>query len=291
MVLDIVKGTVDQNMTVHPTSEVTRLYLDSRQNELRLQNDLDTAREVQQLLLPRRAPNISGLDLAAAYAPALELGGDFYDFLPNGRRGLAFALGDVSGKGTAAALLGALTIGILRAQAVEHAHKPGEVLASLNDRINAARLDPHFVAMLYATYDADARRLTISNAGNPYPRVLRDRKIEELQVSGVPLGLLSGSQYETVSLDLQPQDVVVFASDGILENHNCEQKVFGGDCLAAAITATSPDASAEEISSSILCATDEFTGRVPSLQDDRTVLVLRVTDESSADFSKIPVVL
>jgi serine phosphatase RsbU (regulator of sigma subunit) len=224
MVPEIAKGTAGKNMTIHSTPELMRLYRDARQNELRLQNDLKTAREVQQLLLPRRAPDVRGLDLAVAYSPALELGGDFYDFLPQGRKRLALALGDVCGKGTAAALLGALTIGILRAHPLGQASQPGDVLASLNDRIYAARLDTRFVAMLYATYDADTRRLVISNAGNPYPLVFRNRKIDKLRVSGVPLGLLSGSQYETVSIDVQPGDVVVFASDGIVESHNGEQK-------------------------------------------------------------------
>ena len=282
MVLDIVEGTVSKRMTLDSTSELARLYQDARQNELRLKRDLETAREVQLLLLPRRAPNVRGLDLAAAYSPALELGGDFYDFLSYGRKGLALALGDVCGKGTAAALLGALTIGILRAHALERGCQPGDVLASLNDRIHAAHLDTRFVAMLYATYDADSRRLAISNAGNPYPLVLRDGKIDKLQVAGMPLGLLPGSQYETLSLDLQPGDVVVFASDGILENHNGEQKAFGVDCLATAITAASRKASAQEISSSILSATDKFIGRDPTPRDDRTVLVLRVTDASPA---------
>jgi len=282
MVLNIVKGTISQDMTIHSTSELTRLYRDARKNELRLQKDLQTAREVQQLLLPRRAPDVRGLDLAAAYSPALELGGDFYDFLPLGRKGLALALGDACGKGTGAALLGALTIGILRAHTSEHACQPGDVLASLNDRIHAARLETHFIAMLYATYDADTRRLTISNAGNPYPLVLRDRKIDKLHVAGVPLGLLSGSRYETVSLEVQTGDVVIFASDGILENHNGAQKTFGVDCLATAITAASPEASAQEISSSILCATDKFIGHDHARQDDRTVLVLRGIDVSPA---------
>ena len=267
-------------MTIHSAPNLMQLYRDARQNELRLRNDLEMAREVQHQLLPSRAPNVRGLDLAAAYSPALELGGDFYDFLPQGGNGLALALGDVCGKGTAAALLGALTIGILRAHTKEHAGQPGDVLGSLNDRIYAARLDTRFVAMIYAIYDTDTRRLAISNAGNPYPLVLRNGRIDTLQVAGVPLGLLSDSQYEMVSLDVQPGDVVVFASDGILGNDNGEQKAFVLDCVATAITAASSDVSAQEISSSILCATDKFIAHDPAPRDDRTVLVLRMTDLS-----------
>ncbi|MGC2888299.1 MAG: GAF domain-containing protein, partial [Candidatus Acidiferrum sp.] len=94
--------------------ENARLYEEARENQLRLQDDLNTAREIQRQLLPHGAKGIPGLDLAAAYVPARELGGDFYDFLPYGQGKLAVALGDVSGKGTAAALYGSLAIGTLR---------------------------------------------------------------------------------------------------------------------------------------------------------------------------------
>src|SRR5205823_11730124 len=90
------------------------LYEGARENERRLRTDLDTAREIQRQLLPTGAREVPGLDLAAAYVPARELGGDFYDFLPYGEGRLAVALGDVSGKGTAAALYASLAIGTIR---------------------------------------------------------------------------------------------------------------------------------------------------------------------------------
>src|SRR5262249_38500726 len=104
--------------------ENSRLYQQARENELRLLSDLDTARAIQRQLLPTGARGIPGIDLAAGYAPARELGGDFYDFIPYGEGQLAFALGDVSGKGTAAALYGSLAIGVLREQSSEHRPPP-----------------------------------------------------------------------------------------------------------------------------------------------------------------------
>ena len=192
----------------HPRGELTRLYHQARENVARLVEDLDIAREVQQQLLPRGTPAFPGLDLAAACIPARELGGDFYDFFSYGSGRLALALGDVSGKGTAAALLGALTIGFLRAQTVDHADMPAGVLATLNERINAARLNARFVATLFAVFDSKARQLTIANAGNPYPLLVRKRRIEEIPASGIPLGLMAGTRYEPVSLHLQPRDAV-----------------------------------------------------------------------------------
>jgi len=281
--------TVSSRTTLtRPRSELTRLYHQARENEARLVEDLDIAREVQRQLLPRGTPAFPGLDLSAACVPARELGGDFYDFLPYGSGRLALALGDVSGKGTAAALLGALTIGILRAHTVNHPCAPAELLATLNERINAARLNARFVAMLFAVFDARAQQLTIANAGNPYPLVVRKGRIEEIPLSGIPLGLIAGTRYAPVSLDLLPGDTVVFVSDGIAECQSSKQEAFGTERLTAVLTSLSSAASAKEISSAILSATDVFSGKSSAMHDDRSLIVLRVTEESSADVALVP---
>jgi len=105
-------------------------------------------------------------------------------------------LGDVSGKGTAAALLAALTIGILRAHSVDHPCAPEQLLATLNERLNAARLNALFVAMVFAVFDSNARQITIANAGSPYPLLVRKGRIEEIPLTGIPLGLMPDTKYE-----------------------------------------------------------------------------------------------
>jgi len=273
---------------IPPTREDPDLYNEFRENELRLISDLNMAREVQQQLLQREARDVPGVDLATACVPARELGGDFHDFLPYGSGRLALALGDVSGKGTAAALLGALTMGILRAHTVDHVGPPPEVLATLNDWILAARVRARFVAMLFAVLDSGTRQLTLANAGNPYPFLLRNGRIEEIAVSGIPLGLFEGTRYEAVSIDLQVGDIVVFVSDGILECQNREQEAFGARRLVAVLTSLAQAASAEDISSAILGATDEFSCHTSAPHDDRSLIVLKVTDKSSPDCSGFP---
>ena len=273
-----------------PRGELTRLYREVRENEARLVDDLDIAREVQQQLLPTSTPTIPALDLAAACVPARELGGDFYDFLPYGSGRFALALGDVSGKGTAAALLGALTIGILRAHTVDHPCAPAELLATLNDRINAARLNSRFVAMLFAVFDSNTRQLAIANAGSPYPFLMRKGRIDEIPLSGIPLGLLEGTRYEPVSLEVQSGDTVVFVSDGILECQCSRNEAFGAKRLAAVVTSLREDASAQEISSAILSATDVFSGQTSALHDDRSLIILRVTEVPSAAHRRVPVI-
>jgi phosphoserine phosphatase RsbU/P len=270
--------------------ENSRLYEEIRENQARLQEDLDTAREIQRQLLPHGARGIPGLDLAAAYVPARALGGDFYDFLPYGKGKLAVALGDVAGKGTAAALFGSLAIGTLRELVVNSTSNPASMLEMLNRRMYGARLDSRFIAMLFAVYDAAARRLTVSNAGGPYPLLLRNGQVQEIRTAGVPLGLFPSTQYEELSLELQFGDALVFASDGILESENAQHEEFGPERLKQLLAELGSPASAVELSDLIISATDAFSGPGASPRDDRTLLVLRVTPESAADYTKLPVI-
>jgi phosphoserine phosphatase RsbU/P len=270
--------------------ENARLYEEVRENQSRLQEDLNTAREIQRQLLPHGARGIPGLDIAATYVPARELGGDFYDFLPYGEGRLAIALGDVSGKGTAAALHGSLAIGTIREIVVDRDCDPGCMLALLNQRLHNARFDGRFIAMLFGVYDAAHRRLTLANAGSPYPLLLRDGHVISVRLEGVPLGLLPATEYDESSLDLMPGDVVVFASDGILESENASQEEFGLQRLSAVLSSISPDDSARAVAERILGETDDHTGVGTAPHDDRTLVVLRVTDETGSDFSKLPVI-
>lgn len=109
-------------------------------------------------------------------------------------------------------------------------------------------------------------------------------------MDGVPLGLFPETQYEETSVELQPGDVVLFASDGIHESENASQEEFGHERLAALLAGVSPQHSASDISGNILTATDEHSGAGMAPHDDRTLLVLRVTDESASDFSKLPII-
>src|SRR5260221_3388862 len=188
--------------------ENSRLFEEARENQSRLLNDLETAREIQRQLLPSGAKEIPGLDLATAYVPARELGGDFYDLLPYGVGRLAIANGDVSGKGTAAALYGSLAIGILRQLVHDNEASPSEMLEQMNNRLLAARLDARFIAMQFAVYDAALRELTIPNAGGTLPLLIRNRDVTEINVAGMPLGLLPESEYDELRLTLSPGDCV-----------------------------------------------------------------------------------
>ena len=257
--------------------ENARLYERVRENERRLAHDLAMAREIQQQLLRDAPRGLPGLDLAVGYLPARELGGDFYDFLPYGDGRLAIAVGDVAGKGTAAALYGSLAIGILREHVVGHPCPPAEMLEMMNRRLHHPRLDSRFVAMVFAVYVARARSLALANAGFPQPVLLRDGRIEPVAVEGVPLGLLPDVRYEEKMLALRPGDVVVFCSDGIHEAMNRREEEFGLERLGAMVAKLAQEGSAREIAQGILRAMERHAGSNGGPGDDCTVVVLQAT--------------
>lgn len=270
--------------------ENARLFEESRVNQARLQNDLETAREIQRQLLPSGAREVPGLDLATAYVPARELGGDFYDLLPYGVGRLAIANGDVSGKGTAAALFGSLAIGILRELVHESESSAAEMLQQLNSRLLAARLDARFIAMQFAIYDAALRELNVANAGGTLPLLVRNGQVTEINVTGMPLGLIAEAEFDEATLALLPGDILVFASDGIHESMNKDQEEFGIERLKALLATVAPDDPGYTVAQRIVKATDEHAGIGRPPHDDRTLLILRVTDDSESDFSKLPII-
>ena len=143
--------------------------LQARNAQARLQKDLDTAREIQRQLLPQGKREVPGLDSSVAYVPARELAGDFYDFFPYSNSRLALALGDISGKGTAAALYASLAVGILR-EYTQITSAAGRNAARLNTRLSAAHMMPNYIALLFAVYDSSHRQLMIANAAtSPHP--------------------------------------------------------------------------------------------------------------------------
>jgi phosphoserine phosphatase RsbU/P len=270
--------------------ENSRLYEESRESQSRLQNDLEMAREIQRQLLPSGAREVPGLDLATAYVPARELGGDFYDLLPYGVGRLAVVNGDVSGKGTAAALYGSLAIGILRELVHESEASAADMLRQLNSRLLAARLDAKFIAMHFSIYDAARRTLNVANAGGTLPLLVHNGEVSEINVTGMPLGLLPDPEFDEQTLELAPGDIVVFASDGIQESMNKDEEEFGVDRLKALLSTVAADDPGYTVAQRIVKATDEYAGVGRPPHDDRTLLILRVTDEAESDFSKLPII-
>lgn len=251
-----------------------RLFEQVQRDEQRLDRDLATARRTQLRLLPKSNPSIAGLEIGAAYSAARELGGDFYDFLPDGDGGLAIAVGDVAGKATPAALLAAMTVGLIRACVIEHRGEPAKLLARLNGHLDSSSRSNDFVAMIFGVYDPEAATFKLVNSGLPRPFLARGDRMEEIVVEGMPLGLFPGTSYEEKTLTLQGGETVVLCSDGLMEDENPGGEAFGAAGIRSALGDLLP-LPAQEIADGLIRAVREFSGD-PALQhDDHTVVVLK----------------
>jgi sigma-B regulation protein RsbU (phosphoserine phosphatase) len=261
--------------------------------EQRRKEDLQRAREVQRLLLPRETPRIQGTDIEVVYLPAQELGGDFYDFLPYGEGCVAIAAGDVSGKGPAAALLASLGVGILREHAMHQPTGPAELLADLNGHLLVPGRSGQSIAMTFGVYRTQTRELKLANAGFPPPLVLSGGRVQPLELFGTPLGLLPNSTYDSVSLHLQPGDAVVFCSDGLIERTNGAGDEYGTERLISTLVTAGNCATARQIAAIIMSSVDQYANNNPHAhhRDDCTLVVLRVVERQnpSVTSSKIPV--
>jgi serine phosphatase RsbU (regulator of sigma subunit) len=177
----------------------------------RIQAELDAAREIQQRLVPAALPTIAGFTIEAAYIPAQEVGGDFYQIPPLPDGSTVIAVGDVSGKGLKAAMTGTLTIGALRTLAFDGLG-PAAILHRLNNELVRAHHEG-FVTCLCAVLEPDST-LRFANAGHLSPY----RNGEEAQVdSGFPLGIVAGVEYGETIVTLAAGDRITFFSDGVLE--------------------------------------------------------------------------
>ncbi len=195
-------------------------------------SEAQEARIIQQALLPKSSPYIPGFVVSGLSVPARAVGGDWFDFIPfpDGRWGLVLA--DVSGKGTAAALLMSATRGMLRSLA-EACCGPAEVLTKLNSMLVDDFPAGKFVTMVYAVLDPAAHTVTFANAGHLRPLLIDDSGARFLDVErGLPLGLQCGD-YSECQINLSPGSRLVFYSDGITEAVNASDEEYGLERLAA----------------------------------------------------------
>ncbi|MBI2688164.1 MAG: SpoIIE family protein phosphatase [Acidobacteria bacterium] len=254
--------------------ENARLYEEIAAREHRMDQDLQAARKLQSLLLPSEAPEIDGLEIAVGLRPARDITGDLFDFFDydNGQATIVF--GDSSGKGPAAALYAALVGGLLRSLG-RRPRRPADLLHALNNALTERRAEAQYVTLAALFWDAPTRKLTIANAGGLPPIICRGDVLLDLTAEGVPVGLLQARVYDEKTADLQPGDLVVLTSDGILDAMNDRGEEYGRARLGAAIQACCK-LPVEEVVQAIYNAVEEFTGDAPQF-DDQTVLILRVS--------------
>jgi sigma-B regulation protein RsbU (phosphoserine phosphatase) len=261
--------------------ENARLYETIRTNEVRLEKEIRFAQRVQAALLPTELPKrLKGVDVAARFAPALELGGDLYDFLAPEPNTLAVAVGDVSGKGVPAALYSAFAGELIRSRTFRRRYaperfSPAGVLASTNTILHERQLEEYYCTLCYSLFDFKRRSVTIANSGLPYPIRCSANVVCQIELPGVPLGAFAGSTYDELTFDLAPGDVYVFCSDGVFEANDALGREFGAERLME-VVAAARQVPARGLVDAIFAAVLEFRGDTPP-NDDMTAVALKIT--------------
>jgi sigma-B regulation protein RsbU (phosphoserine phosphatase) len=253
--------------------ENARLYEQVAKDEARLERDLQAAKRIQGALLRPVPTSDYGLDVAARYLSAREVCGDLYEFLHYGPQQLGIALGDVSGKGTAAALYGAVAIGIMRSLAPQKL-QPAEMLRQMNQVIGERRIEGRFMTACFATWQKGRQKLRVANAGQSQPLLYKGGKCDRIELAGFPLGIFEEVQYDEWGVTLDVGDILVFHSDGIAETANSEGQFFGTTRIRRLIEQHHGLTSAE-LADLILREVDWFAQSAP-LSDDRTLVILKV---------------
>src|SRR5215469_9443594 len=199
------------------------------QQLLAIQKELETARLIQQSILPESVPKIEGLDIAARYVPMTSVAGDFYDFIVVDNRHVGILVADVSGHGMPAALIASMLQVAFTAQ-FAHASEPGRVLSGLNKAL-CGKFRTHFVTAAYMFVDMEKNSISYAGAGHPPLLLWRmsKRGAIEVEENGLLLGHFPGESYSPVQLPVEPGDKAILYTDGILEARNLSEEMFGVD--------------------------------------------------------------
>jgi len=273
--LNLLQALADQaSVSIYYTG--LRQTLDEK---IRIDNDLNAARSIQTSLLPKALPKISGIEVAAFNYPALEIGGDYYDFIEIDDSHLGIAIADVSGKGTAGAIMMSVCRSVLRAHASQH-HSPAEVLRLINKVLSQDISEDMFVSILYMVLNTTTRELVVARAGHERPILSAGdgNGFTIIDSPGVAMGIADVETFDRVlreaTINLNPGDVVVAYTDGVTEAMNAQDEEWGVDNLLDAIRVASKEG-ANSVLNNVKQRLERFVGNRPQY-DDMTLLALHI---------------
>ena len=242
----------------------------------RLNREVEIAREVQERLFPQTLPPIAGIEYAGACRPALGVGGDYYDFLalPGGQLGIA--IGDVSGKGIAAALMMASLQASLRGEATRAPENLAALVTNVNRLIYEASASNRYATFFYGQYNPASRQLTYVNAGHNPPLLLHrsgtNWQVSRLDVGGTVVGLLESFPYTQATVTIAPGDIFIAFTDGISEAMNSADEEWGEEKLIETIKSCD-GMSPSQMIARIMQAADSFVAGAKQ-HDDMTLVIL-----------------
>lgn len=253
--------------------ELQRTVEDSKTQTQEQKLEMGKAREIQEGLLPKRIPQLRGLEIAGVWQPARAIGGDFYDVVKFNDRIVGVCIGDVVGKGISAALLMANLQASFRAFTPD-AISPGTLVGKMNGVLCNNIAADKFVTFCYCTIDVAESRLVYAGAGHWPPILFRKTgEAMALRDGGPPLGIFPGGEYEDIHVELQPGDHVVFYTDGLTEATNSEGLEFGERRLME-VGSRNLRLSAQQLLEKIVKEVTQYS--VGNFQDDLTMVVVSV---------------
>lgn len=249
--------------------------LDERIQRERMERELELATEIQQRFQPSSPPKLDGYEFQGISFSCYEIGGDYYDFIPIENNKMIVALGDVSGKGTAAALLMSSLHAAIHAQATSN--RPlAEMITSVNQYLAENTPSNRFVTLFIAELDPATGKLRYINAGHNPPLIGRSTgMIEQLSSGGFPLGILPSAEFEVGETHLGNGEVLIVYSDGVSEANNLQEEEFGLDRLTEVVR-RNLTSSAAGIRDRVESALSSFTQTAPANDDITLVIVKRV---------------
>ena len=257
--------------------------LEERLEKRRMEEELKVASEIQMRLQPFAPPKIDGWDMTGVSFPCREIGGDYYDFIRRKRDNrLIVAVGDVSGKGTGAALLMSSLHAAVRAQSQTRS-TISEVMGEINAYIFENSPPNKFLTLFYGELDPETGTLRYSNGGHNTPFLFRGKgEVVHLDQGGLPIGMMqSGAAYQEGSVDFDPGDVLVIYSDGITESVNEKDEEFG-EWRLTEVLKNNLRRSASGIRDRVDEALSRFVGTTPPV-DDMTLMIIKRTDDTVDD--------
>lgn len=266
--LEILTGMATQAAVALYTAQTHETLM----RQSRTEQELMAAHEVQKRFMPRGVPKLPGFTFVAHYDPSRDVGGDLYDFISLDADRVAVVIGDVSGKGFAAALVMAWVASQIRVAAHQETH-PAEVLARINENLLEARQDDLFVTIFYGVLDRRDMSITYANAGHVPPLVRRGvlGEVEILHEAGLPVGVVSDAGFEESRISLEKGDVLVLVSNGVTEARDPQKRMFGMEGLRSAIERG--EANPTNLVSDVLAEIREFI-REEAHYDDITIVAV-----------------
>jgi sigma-B regulation protein RsbU (phosphoserine phosphatase) len=251
-----------------------------------IDRDMHMAQQIQNSLLPQHLPTFPTVELAAFNNPAMDIGGDYYDFITIDEKHIGLAIADVSGKGIGGALMMAVCRSVLRANA-KNVYDPASMLTSLNDTLSSNLPEDMFVSMLYMVLNLETHMLSYARAGHEAPIIIRNGEstADQSETAGIAIGLVDKNTFgriiESRTISLRPGDLVVTYTDGITEAMNPHAEEWGTQNLIQS-TERMADAPAGELLNSIRKEVLAFTGNNRQ-HDDMTMLALKIKDIGKND--------